>query len=534
MSTQSLTPIQLMRLALSGPGVAPAGADQTAKTAPTPMFPAAPPGPAIPPGYELRHRPDGSPIAIPKGTRLVGPTNIPEPPTFGFTLPFQQMQMKAGVLEEPKPFEMPKPVIPPDMPSLDLGAFPTLEAPAPHGMYQGLNVDAIMKDAADAFAVPELQKLPDLPEAPMPRDTTGIFDSYVGMMGANKPKDTRESEVDFKNHQFADALSAAALASIQGSDLGSVIAAAGGAFGGSAKESREARKLEGQAYDEALRQFDIQMAQLNMEADLHRADYESAVDTATYQRSMDAYNQKLVEINRLAEREAAVRQAKQQMLGIKLDTLQHNNEIGNKNVDVKAMNDQQLVEFHNQQTLAKMPELKSFSPDGTKAYVIEVDPATGKRHMVEKPMGAMGMVNQLDQMAQVVGGAAGDAMKRQSRYELTQKVAPQFLHKQVLSDLIDSGYAESLLTGRPPGFKDSLYDTLGIQNPYQMAVQQVQKTLDPLIASGQITPEEGKRRAQDLMLMMLEPFLTPEVLGRAKNIPDFPSDLKYGMSLLAR
>lgn len=309
----------------------------------------------------------------------------------------------------------------------------------------------------DAFTMPELKTIDpkDTPQrAALQFADAGKMRDQVKKIGG--PKDTRQSETEFKNDRFGQGLSAAALAATQGDSLGEVLGLAGGSFLGSVKEADAQRRQETMLFEENARQHQLQMAQLDHEIEMIEAQQANTTSELDFMNLQDMHNAKLAERDQFNQNALAVLGLQQDRLRTELDFATA--ESNARNNAASATNQARMAGYEAQLRRAmEMAPQFEITPDG-KLRTVYVDKDNNKR-VREEPHGHAGQMGQIAEQAAMVGGASGMTMIQQGKYDQLARIAPQHFKRNLIMDILKIPGGENVFDGTNAKAAD-------MQNPF--------------------------------------------------------------------
>ena len=435
-------------------------------------------------------------------------------------------------------------VTPPFLPGnlsnvMTLGQRPVPGAPAPIPMPSMLNIPDLMKQYAGAFEIP---KAPVLPEATQRGPLTFADPSkMVASMQALAPKDPQMDKAQFEQKRFADALAAAALASTQADGLGSVLAAAGGAFGQAASGANEERRAEALAFEERNKAFEAQMAQLQWDVDQSKAEQANATSDLDFQNAQAREARAAEQLGLTMQQQESERSALAQKLGINLDMLQFNTEQETTRASITAQNQDRQRAYEQ-----KYEPQWEISADGSTLTQTYLDPQTNKMVVHQEPVGVMGQMQQMSQMASLLPNGLGGELQANAIYDNMARIAPQMLKRQLIMDVLDTPKGEKVFepddagtSGMNAGTSDSFAEYFNVgktltdqftTSDYEAVLNKAEKFISQQVEANRLTPEQAVTEYKVHVARLLEPMLTPEVMARIKKLQN--PNLTYGLGLI--
>lgn len=310
-------------------------------------------------------------------------------------------------------------------------------------------------------------------EAPAPHKTTDLK-PYAEARKGMGPKDLRKDAKTRRGEDFRDAFAAAAGAVGGADSLGDVIAAAGAGFGGSMAESRRAREMEDRMFEEATRQFNLEMNALDMEL----AQNADAIANAQSDRD---YQHRVLNQERLL-------QHKDKITGMAIQLAQIKAEERTAQMQAAAQNNFKIWELGMPQYNEDMSMVSTteFSPDG--------------KNMTRsvKPVGMAGKMKQLEELG-TVAPAAEMLGKEQLGYDKVMQMAPNFGQSTLLSNIMRGPNADKILDPGDVTGWNFLEDPLGIfgyagdalsESSLEKIQNKVKKSVEAEAKAGLIPPDK--------------------------------------------
>lgn len=421
-----------------------------------------------------------------------------------------------------------------------LGQRPVPQAPAPLPLPSFLDLAKLAPQLDAAFTVPDAPTLPKASQrAPLKfADPTNM----VASMRALAPKNPAMEQKDFEQKRFADAMAAAALASTQADGLGSIIAAAGGAFGQAASGANEQRREEMLRFEETNRAFEAQMAQLNWDVDQAKTEQENATSDLEFDNALARETRAREQLMLTMQQQEAQRAATAQKLGLNLDVMQFNAGQENARTEVMARN-QDRAAAH----AAKYEPQWSISEDGSMLTQTYLDPTTGKMVVHQEPVGVMGQMQQIAQLASTLPNGLGNELIKRAVYDNMARIAPQMMKRQMIMDILDTPGGEKVFD--PQDAKTSgvfgsgtaanaeeyfnvgktVWDQISTSD-YEAIINKAEQFVNEQVNARRLTPEQATQEFKIRVAQALEPYLTPEAIKRAQGLNN--PDITYGLGLL--
>lgn len=430
---------------------------------------------------------------------------------------------------------LPSKPLPDPTPHFSLGQQPSPIQPTAIPDPVGIDTGAFAKAAAGAFNPVAPMIIPNAPhmEAPVGMD----YSPFIEQMSELAPKDPRIAPDEVFQKKLNRGFVGAAQGAAGGDELGeTLMLAAAGFLGGQEGFDTEQREL-GIAFDESMRAFNSQILAAKMDAEEAKIRVENATNEVEFANATADHNVALARAEELQSTAREAQEMKRAELGFNLDLAQLGADQTNQRNEVRYQNQENMRQHVNSIIAQKSPRMVSMSPDGKFITMQRTDPKTGETILSQEPMGILGQVEQMAQLAMAVPGIGTDLV-RQNEYEAIQKFAPQYLKRKIIKDILASPHRDKILdpgeySPKSLGEWFDLPKQVGdyfTTSKMENAIKEAERIIESRTSQGLLDPANAVNEFNSILAQLLEDDFDSSMLARARMIED-PA-LRAGLDLL--
>jgi len=470
--------------------------------------------------------PQGGPLLQSPDPRKPAPTGLPLPG--GMSAPPRPqgstMTLPAG---------RPPAVVDPykaAQPGFNLGQVPLPSKPLPMPVPGGVDFSFAEKMFDQIFTPLEV---PQLPTA-TPRKAPEAVDlsPFVTKMEELRPKDSRRSPEEARGEKWRSQLAAAGQGAAGGETFGDIVLGASTGFVGQGVEFDEGLREEARFFDEAQRQFSVEMENLRLQAEEARVAKQNALNENDFFNASAVEARALEQLNATRETAAANAKMAAEKLSLQMDIAQARASQGNAAASATYQNNKDLREWTDRTNLLTSGafEPMSFSPDGRFMTGQRRDPVTGNMLIETVPSSPIGQKALASEFGLAMG--LGNDYQEDLDNQTLAQFDPVALKKKLLTRVLGNPEAaRTIFDPESPqrdkskrgegigGFfdffsapvADAFTDTQDFftTTKYESAVQKAEKFADSQVTSG-APPERRNEIMMEYLAESLLPLFTPD------------------------